>query len=75
MSKKGKKSKVSDPHAAREAGKYENPIPSREYIIDFLTQEAGALSYEVLGEALHLVDDSLSSWCMCNGDSSNWDIQ
>lgn len=27
-----------DPHAEREAGKYENPIPSREFILDFLTE-------------------------------------
>ncbi|MCP4295039.1 MAG: ribonuclease B OB domain protein, partial [Proteobacteria bacterium] len=27
-----------DPFAERESGKYENPIPSRECIIEFLTQ-------------------------------------
>ena len=27
---------VKDPHAKREAGKYENPIPSREFILAHL---------------------------------------
>ena len=27
---------IVDPHAAREARKYDNPIPSREYILAYL---------------------------------------
>jgi len=31
-----KDSAVADPHANREADKYDNPIPSREYIVELL---------------------------------------
>ena len=33
MSKKGK---IADPHAEREAARYDNPIPSREAILELL---------------------------------------
>lgn len=38
--KKSKKaySKAEDPHLGRESEQYEHPVPSREYIIDFLEQ-------------------------------------
>ncbi len=29
-----KKGKIADPHAEREAAKYDNPIPSREVILE-----------------------------------------
>ncbi|EKD70073.1 MAG: hypothetical protein ACD_46C00650G0001, partial [uncultured bacterium] len=29
--------KKKDPHADREAQKYEHPIPSREYILEYLS--------------------------------------
>ena len=32
-----KKGKIADPHAAREAARYDNPIPSREVILELLT--------------------------------------
>lgn len=35
-----KRKKIKDPYAEREASKYENPIPSREYILEYL-QERG----------------------------------
>ena len=31
-----KKGKIADPHAQREAQRYENPIPSREAILELL---------------------------------------
>jgi ribonuclease R len=53
--KKGKN--IKDPFADREAVKYQNPIPSREFILDFLAQEGRAFTYEELGKALVLGDE------------------
>ena len=46
-----------DPFAGREADKYDNPIPSREYILDFLKQSVGPLTYEELCKAFDLQGD------------------
>jgi len=46
-----------DPFAGREADKYDNPIPSREYILDFLKQSIGPLTYEELCKAFDVQDD------------------
>ena len=54
---KGKKNKVKDPHAKREAGKYENPIASREYITEYLTERGSPISYEKLAAALQIKDE------------------
>ncbi len=35
------KAKGQDPHQKREAEKYENPIPSREFILDHLKKRGG----------------------------------
>jgi len=40
-----------DPHAAREADKYQNPIPSREFILEHLTDRGSSGTY------LQLVDE------------------
>ncbi len=48
--------KLNDPHAAREAEKYENPIPSREYILELLTQLQQPLSYDELVAKLKLTE-------------------
>ena len=58
--KVGKSSKhpsINDPHAAREAEKYDNPIPSREFILDMMAELAGPVSYETLCETLGFTDD------------------
>lgn len=47
---------IKDPFAAREAKKYENPIPSREFIFAFLEKE-GPKTYKKLFELLNLDDD------------------
>ncbi|MDX5152106.1 MAG: ribonuclease R [Acidiferrobacterales bacterium] len=52
------KKKPADPHAAREALKYDNPIPSREYILQLLEKEGRPLSREVIAEALKLRDEA-----------------
>lgn len=49
-----KSSKKKDPHAEREAQKYEHPIPSREYIIEHLNERGKAATYPQLLEELHL---------------------
>ncbi len=48
-----------DPHADREAQKYENPIPSREFILEYLQERGELLTYEelVVSLGLHGEDD------------------
>ena len=46
-----------DSFSAREAAKYDNPIPSREYILDFLSKSAGPLTYEELCADFGIQDD------------------
>jgi len=53
--------KNKDPHASREAEKYENPIPSREFILSMMEEIAEPVSYESLCEALNLADDPQQS--------------
>lgn len=49
---------VEDPFAQREAEKYDNPIPSREFIIEYLEQVNRPLSLTALAEGLEIdVDD------------------
>ena len=48
------KAPVDDPHMAREAAKYDNPIPSREYIIEVLEQAAGPMTHEELCDYLKM---------------------
>ena len=45
-----------DPQAAREAGRYENPIPSREAILQVLSDAEGPLDAERLQQVLGLED-------------------
>lgn len=45
-----------DPQAAREAERYENPIPSREYILQLLEEADSPQSHEQLCERLELSD-------------------
>ncbi len=46
-----------DPHAEREADRYENPIPSREYILELLRESVGPMTHEELCDALDLGDE------------------
>ena len=54
MSKKGK---VADPHAAREAERYDNPIPSRELILELLTEAKKPLNHGKIARKLGLEQD------------------
>lgn len=50
----GFKKKVRDPHAQREAEKYDRPIPSREFILQHLKDRAGPASFAHLSVELSL---------------------
>jgi ribonuclease R len=52
-----KKGKIADPHAAREAAKYDNPIPSREVILDLLHEADKPLSRDKIARQLALTED------------------
>ena len=54
MAKKSKR--IIDPYAAREASKYDNPIPSREYILDFLKKCGHLVKGDELNQCLGLQD-------------------
>ena len=54
MSKKGK---IADPHAAREAERYDNPIPSREAIIQLLTEAEQPLKHGQICRELGLEEE------------------
>ncbi len=51
-----KKGKIADPHAAREAARYENPIPSREVILDLLTAAEKPLAHTDIASTLGLAE-------------------
>ena len=47
-----RKSKLKDPYAEREAGKYARPIPSRELILEVLIEQGAPLAGEEIAELL-----------------------
>ena len=47
----------ADPHAGREAERYEHPIASREFLLDVLNQADGPLPLGAIAERLGLVED------------------
>ena len=47
---------IDDPHAQREAQKYENPIPSREFIIDHLRDRSGPATLQQVSFELELFE-------------------
>jgi ribonuclease R len=52
------KRRPADPHAEREAQKYDNPIPSRELIMNLLAEEGEPMSFKHLAGALGLAGDT-----------------
>lgn len=52
-----KKGKIADPHAEREAARYDNPIPSREVILDLLTAADKPLSHPHIARDLDLHEE------------------
>ncbi len=57
MKKRKQKALSADPHAQREAAKYDNPIPSREYIFEVLDNAPGPLTHEQLCDELEMVSE------------------
>ncbi len=49
--------RIHDPHAEREASRYENPIPSREAILSCLGEAAQLMTAEALAAALHITKE------------------
>jgi ribonuclease R len=47
----------ADPHFSREARKYENPIPSREFILETLTEHGAPMDFQKVAAQLELDDD------------------
>lgn len=52
--------KKKDPFADREAEKYENPIPSREYILEYLAEKGQPATYEDIHDDLGMKSDEES---------------
>ena len=49
--------RLVDPHAGREAGRYEKPIASREAILSLLAASKGPQTVEHIAQALEIADD------------------
>src|SRR3990167_4925362 len=52
-----KSSKNKDQYAERESQKYEHPIPSREFILDFLVERGRPVNHRQLSDELDLTDE------------------
>lgn len=48
---------IKDPHFEREQDKYENPIPSREYIIEYLRSQKSPITRDSIAAALQIRDE------------------
>ncbi len=62
MSNKTSKVRKRDPHYEREAGKYENPLPSREYVLSTLTERGVPLAFESLAGLLDIREHELDAF-------------
>lgn len=51
-----KEKTITDSFAEREASNYQNPIPSREFILDYLAHSVGPLTHEAVCTGLNLSD-------------------
>jgi len=54
--------RAHDPHFAREAERYENPLPSRELILDTLAKEGIPVHEETLCQLLHIEPAEVDSF-------------
>lgn len=57
MKKNKKYGKKQDPHYAREAQKYENPIPSRELLLEHLKESDGPCKFEHIAAAMSIKEE------------------
>jgi len=62
LSNKPSRTRKRDPHYEREAGKYENPLPSREYVLQILRERGVPLSLEILAETLDVRSHELDAF-------------
>ena len=51
------KKRYRDPHADREAEKYENPVPSRELILEVLNDHGKPMEFEQIAALLEVGED------------------
>ena len=65
-----KKGKIADPHAEREAANYDNPIPSREVILELLTEAEKPLNHNKIASKLGLA--TASRWMRCASACAPW---
>jgi ribonuclease R len=52
--KQGGAGRGKDPHSKREAARYETPLPSREFVLEVMTEEGAPLSVERLYQLLDI---------------------
>ena len=57
MTKKMHHKRSNDPHAAREASRYDTPLPSREVVLTTMTEQGAPVSVEQLYQLLGINDD------------------
>lgn len=55
--KQGKKLRVKDPHAKRESAKYQNPVPSREYLLAYFKKRSKPATIKEILQDLHIESD------------------
>ncbi|WP_394130316.1 ribonuclease R [Shewanella maritima] len=48
---------INDPHFEREQDKYQNPIPSREFILAYLREQTSPVTRDNIAKALNIVDE------------------
>ena len=70
-----KKTKQPDPFATREAAKYDRPIPSREFVLDYLRESIGPLTHEEICAALTLTEDEQTEYFVAFGQGESWCTQ
>ena len=62
MSNKPSKTRKHDPHYEREAGKYENPLPSREYVLAKMAERGVPLSFDEMAGVLDVRPDEYDAF-------------
>ena len=58
---KSRKGRGKDPHFEREAKKYENPIPSREFIMELIDEQGCPVSFKELTAALQIGEEQIEA--------------
>jgi len=58
---KPRKGKIVDPNFERESRKYENPIPSREFIIDLINDQGCPMTFQEVEAALGIEEEQVEA--------------